>query len=61
MIATCKNCPDRAMDCHAKCEKYALFVAENEHVKQQRRLDHISPNGVKMMSERSLRKKMRRA
>lgn len=61
MSAPCKNCPDRDMDCHSKCEKYALFVAENEHVKQQRRLDHISPNGVKMMSKRSLRKKMRRA
>lgn len=61
MSAPCKNCPDRTENCHAKCEKYALFVAENEQVKRKRQLDHISPSGVKMMSERSLRKKMRRA
>lgn len=54
MNTPCKGCERREIGCHAKCEKYALFVAENE-------LDHISPNGVKMMSERSLRKKMKRA
>lgn len=33
MKAPCKDCPDREVGCHGKCEKYARYKAErNEEV-----------------------------
>lgn len=36
---TCKDCTERQVGCHAKCEKYKEFVAENERLKQLKRQD----------------------
>jgi HKD family nuclease len=27
--APCRNCPDRELHCHGKCEKYKKFLDEN--------------------------------
>ena len=34
--APCKNCQDRELGCHGKCEKYISFCNENEKIKQMR-------------------------
>ena len=36
MKAPCKDCLDRKENCHAKCAKYLLYVAENKRIKQER-------------------------
>lgn len=36
---TCKDCVERVVGCHATCEKYKEFVAENERLKQLKRQD----------------------
>ena len=28
--APCKNCPNREIGCHGRCEKYLAFVESNE-------------------------------
>ena len=40
MKAPCKNCTDRHLHCHSKCEKYLKFLAENEKRKQAIRLEN---------------------
>jgi len=39
----CLDCPDRSEACHAKCERYAAFVKENEvyraHVNAEHNID----------------------
>ena len=30
----CKNCKDRSITCHSKCEKYISFVNKNEEYKK---------------------------
>lgn len=37
MTQPCKNCPDRALHCHGKCEKYARFQAECAAANAKRR------------------------
>lgn len=39
MNAPCKDCPDRSQGCHARCEKYAAFHADNERRKAANRAD----------------------
>ena len=40
MCGSCKNCTDRHLHCHSKCEKYLKFLAENEKKKQAIRLEN---------------------
>lgn len=40
--APCKNCTERHVGCHAGCEKYALFCAENERLKELQRRDKMT-------------------
>lgn len=37
----CHNCPDRAIKCHATCERYKAFAAANEAARAARYSDHI--------------------
>lgn len=39
MDNACKDCTERVVGCHATCEKYEEFVAENERLKQLKRQD----------------------
>ena len=39
MTNGCKDCTERQIGCHAICEKYKEFVAENERLKQLKRQD----------------------
>lgn len=34
MLAPCKDCKDREIGCHSKCERYKEFVEENEKLKK---------------------------
>lgn len=36
MSAPCKDCPERACGCHAKCEKYAAFRVEADKARKRR-------------------------
>ena len=37
ILAPCKDCPDRYVGCHSKCEKYLSFRKKlNEHNKKTR-------------------------
>lgn len=37
----CKNCEERTMGCHGKCEKYKEFQRENEKIKENRKNENI--------------------
>ena len=37
MILCCKDCQDRAINCHSTCEKYKLEVEKNRIDKEQKR------------------------
>ena len=36
----CKDCKDREIGCHSRCEKYGKFRAENEKRYEQNRLNY---------------------
>ena len=40
--APCKNCEDRKVRCHSKCNKYADYVRNNEILKQKKREEKIN-------------------
>lgn len=42
--APCEDCKDRRVGCHAECEKYARFYAENEARKEAYRKDKQAMN-----------------
>lgn len=33
-LSPCKDCPDREVGCHGKCEKYINYQKENSEVKK---------------------------
>lgn len=43
ITAPCKDCPDHAMGCHSKCDKYAEFKKQveeyNETVRKAKKID----------------------
>lgn len=40
-VYSCKNCKDRYMGCHSKCEKYLDEVKKNEKIKRYERKENI--------------------
>ena len=52
MIPPCKDCPDRAVGCHAECEKYQAFSAWAETKREERR----NRCGTHVGFERKIRK-----
>ena len=40
MSAPCKNCPNRVMGCHSKCDKYAEFRAYRDSINAKRRAEN---------------------
>ena len=56
----CRDCPDRVIGCHAKCERHAAWKVEHEkakekHQEQLRALDTICRETYRM--QRTRRKK----
>lgn len=45
MTNDCRGCTDRALKCHATCEKYKAFCEENEKAKAAKRSNY-SPNDL---------------
>lgn len=39
MLVPCKDCPDRHIGCHAKCEKYIKFKEESAEIEKRRKAD----------------------
>ena len=37
MVTCCKDCQERAINCHSTCEKYKLEVEKNRIDKEQKR------------------------
>lgn len=43
MNAPCKNCPDRKIGCHSKCNKYSQFRKErDEELDRKRKEDDVA-------------------
>ena len=40
MIRCCKDCPDRHVGCHSKCEKYAKDKMRNDLAKLRRKKEY---------------------
>lgn len=65
MIAPCKDCPDRHIGCHGKCEKYQEYDAEQKKIREARFNDKsrdfarslLPPAKAKKMREDSRRNK----
>lgn len=43
-ITPCKDCKDREVGCHGKCEKYKVFVEENRKAKSYDKL--VNPKNL---------------
>ena len=56
MTPPCKDCPDRTPGCHAKCGKYAEYVAWNEERKRVQYLDSIHPDGARKVVTELMKK-----
>ena len=39
MSAPCKNCPNRSIGCHGKCDKYAEFRAYCDSINAKRKAE----------------------
>lgn len=37
----CKDCVDRHIGCHARCERYATYKAKNAQIKEARHVEAI--------------------
>lgn len=53
-MRACKDCNDRVVGCHAVCPRYAEENAQQEALREQRRLEQI---GRAQAIERSLMKR----
>ena len=42
MSAPCKDCPERACGCHAKCERYAAFRVEADKAIERRGYEKLA-------------------
>lgn len=41
MIAPCKDCGKRQLNCHGNCKAYAEFVKEREGIRKMQALDSM--------------------
>jgi hypothetical protein len=55
----CKNCPDRAINCHSGCTKYQEFanVCEERRQERKERVDNLY--GLNDVREKSYKKNLR--
>lgn len=52
----CRGCTERRVGCHAECEKYAEFMAENQKALDKRDEDREYYDFVKVRSGRNSKK-----
>jgi hypothetical protein len=60
----CKNCPDRAINCHSECSKYQEFAKQRETILNERKqridvmygLNEVRQRSVKRSKDESLSK-----
>lgn len=57
MQAPCKDCPERHMTCHERCEKYLAYRQERDACNQRRALERRDEN---ISIESALRRKKSR-
>ena len=43
-MSPCRYCPHRKVGCHAECEAYQAFVADNAIKNEERRNIYYTPN-----------------
>ena len=53
------KCPERSATCHAKCGKYAEYVAWNEERKKAHVLENVHADGAKKTVTALLKKQRR--
>ena len=54
----CYGCPDRALGCHASCERYAAYREQQERVYQARR--DVAQVGFYISEQMTKRERQRR-
>ena len=47
MLNPCKNCSERQLGCHGKCEKYAAWKTERDKAKNAAEIDRIKMVPIK--------------
>ena len=62
IVAPCKDCPDRKLGCHSKCEKYKEYKLANDAHNKETRLSKMyrSDTYKGVIREYSIRKNNRR-
>ena len=62
-VSPCKDCPDRAPDCHGRCEKYQAYrtwrTARSEELRRENELIGVSIEASKRVRERVRRHQRR--
>ena len=60
LISPCKDCKDRRLGCHSRCEKYLAFAKECEDVRNKKAkhktIYDISPKCVEWLNNEIKRK-----
>lgn len=57
VISPCKDCEDRQVGCHAKCEKYRLYKQELDGLKKSDKQDVYLSYMVNAIYKRSKKEK----
>lgn len=63
MHAPCKDCPEREIGCHARCEKYQEYVKAKAAAKAREKADkaftrsELSPGKVRELKEKARKQK----
>ena len=62
-VSPCKDCPDRAQDCHGRCEKYQAYhawrTARSEQLRRENEVIAVSIEAGKRIRERVRRHQRR--
>lgn len=40
MSVPCKDCPDREVGCHGRCEKYKAYDLDRQRIRTARQMEH---------------------
>ena len=59
VVAPCKDCADRMMGCHGRCEKYQSFRAARTEDNEHEHMMKVSAKGDKSWFEKQFRRKAR--
>lgn len=61
MRAPCKDCPERTLGYHSKCEKYLAFQEAQNRIYEKRLInmavEEVITNGIKQVRKRKRRRK----